>query len=387
MIRWNNFQLNWPVWSQSNQCNLMKKNNDIEVLRAVGILFVIVSHLPVFMPWNPSWHSWLFNHTYFWSGVDLFFAVSGFVIMKNIYPWVFTADKDTYISSTISFWVKRFYRLIPASWAFLLLTYLASVFYNSMGTLGVPSNNLADAIGQFFYISNWRSYYCTAGQASCGLNNHYWSLSLEEQFYFVLPIAIFVLRKHVVWFFAALIILQFPLSRMPGDWLWLNRVDSMMWGCLIAMATETKFYQQLKPTSLKSPLYKALIASVLLYSLAFFARGEIVSFNMGMVALVSAVMVWISSYDEGLLFGKHISNNKVILWIASRSYSIYLSHPLSFVIMMEYCRQNRGQLNGTDTFIIMFFGTLITVTLAELSFRFLETPFRNKGKRIANINS
>ncbi|MEH3172563.1 acyltransferase [Enterobacter quasiroggenkampii] len=360
----------------------MKKNNDIEVLRAVGILYVIISHFPVFMPWNPSWHGWLFNHTYFWSGVDLFFAVSGFVIMKSIYPWVFSSEKDAYISATTTFWIKRFYRLIPASWTFLLLTYLASIFFNSMGTLGVPSNNLADAIGQFFYLSNWRSYYCTAGQAACGLNNHYWSLSLEEQFYFILPIAILILRKNVVWFFAALIIIQFPTSRIPGEWLWLNRVDSMMWGCLIAMATETKFYQKIKPTSLKSIPYKVLIASVLLYSLAFFARGEIVSFNMGVVALVSASMVWISSYDEGLLFGKYISNNKVVLWIASRSYSIYLSHPLAYVLMMEYCKQTRGQLNNDAMFTIMFFGTLLTIALSELSFRFIESPLRKRGAQI-----
>lgn len=344
---------------------------------------MIISHIPVFMPWNPSWHGWMFNHTYFWSGVDLFFAVSGYVIMKNISPWVFNSDKDSYISNTISFWVKRFYRLIPASWFFLLLTFLASIFYNSMGTIGVPSNNLADAIGQFFYLSNWRSYYCTVGKASCGLNNHYWSLSLEEQFYFILPLAVFILRKHVVWLFAALIVIQFPIDRAPGDLLWLNRVDSMMWGCLIAMLTETKFYQQLKPTSLNSSIYRVVITSTLLYSLAFFARGEIVDFNMGVVALVSAVMVWISSYDEGFLFGKYISNNVVVLWIASRSYSIYLSHPLSFVLMMEYCKQTRGILNGTDTFTILFFGSVLTIFLSEMSFRFIETPFRNKGKAMA----
>lgn len=360
----------------------MKKNNDIEVLRAVGIIYVIISHLPVFMPWSPSWHGWLFNHTYFWSGVDLFFAVSGFVIMKSISPWVFSSDRDAYISSTISFWVKRFYRLIPASWFFLLLTYLASIFYNSAGTLGNPDFNLADAFAQFFYISNWRSYYCSSGFSSCGLNNHYWSLSLEEQFYFILPVAIFLLRKNVVWLFAALIVLQFPLSREPGSWLWFSRIDSMMWGCLIALFTETKFYQQIKPTSLKSPIYKVIIAIILLYALAFYARGEIVSFNLGIVALVSAVMVWISSYNEGLLFGKFIANNKVVLWIASRSYSIYLSHPISYILMMEYCKQTSGPLNSDDMFTIMFFGTLLTVALSEFSYRFVESPLRKRGAKI-----
>ncbi len=128
----------------------MKKNNDIEVLRAIGILYVIISHLPTFTPWAPSWHTVIFNHTYFWSGVDLFFAVSGFVIMKSISPWISKDKNEKYLSDTVSFWVKRFYRLIPASWFFLLLTFIASIVFNKYGTLGVPNNNFIDALTQFF---------------------------------------------------------------------------------------------------------------------------------------------------------------------------------------------------------------------------------------------
>lgn len=359
----------------------MKKNNDIEVLRAVGILYVIISHLPTFTPWAPSWHSVMFNHTYFWSGVDLFFAVSGYVIMKSISPWISSDNRDQYLSDTVSFWVKRFYRLIPASWFFLLLTLIVSIVYNKLGTLGVPNNNFIDALTQFFYLSNWRVYYCNINQASCGLNSHYWSLSLEEQFYFLLPVAIFLLRKKVVFLFVALIVIQFPLDRVVGGWLWLNRIDSMMWGCLIALLSESKYFNMFKPTSLNNQFMRWFVCGILLASLAYFARGEMFSFHMGVVALVSGVMVWISSYGEGLLFGG-LSKNKVILWIASRSYSLYLAHPLSFVFMMEFCKRTKGPLNGTDTFTILFFGSLITVILTEISYRFIETPFRLKGKRL-----
>lgn len=68
----------------------MQKNNDIEVLRAVGIICVLFSHLGMFTPWNPEWVNYTQRFTYWWSGVDLFFCVSGFVIMKSLIKTMIT---------------------------------------------------------------------------------------------------------------------------------------------------------------------------------------------------------------------------------------------------------------------------------------------------------
>lgn len=81
--------------------NSMTRNNEIEVLRAVGILFVIMSHLNLFITWSPTWLVNLYAHTYFWGGVDLFFCVSGYVITKNIIKLTEITDKKEILLETL----------------------------------------------------------------------------------------------------------------------------------------------------------------------------------------------------------------------------------------------------------------------------------------------
>lgn len=359
----------------------MRKNNDIEVLRAVGIIYVLLSHVGMFTPWNPSWVHFVQQYTYWWSGVDLFFCVSGFVIMRSLIKTIDYSNKENYLKGVISFWVRRFYRLVPASWFFLLLGILLSVVYNKTGIFGQTYANVNDALTQLFYLANWRLYSCSNGIGQCGMFAHYWSLSLEEQFYFLLPVAIFFLRKKVIYAFILLIVVQFAIPRPMSSWMWVTRIDAIMWGCLLAMLSVNNLYQLCKPNILKNRSIRYFVAFLLLASLAVFARGEVFSFGVGVIALVSATMVWISSYNEGLLFGR-ICNNRLVLWIGSRSYSIYLSHPIAFKLVMEVIT-NHHPLTGNDTFRVMFFGLIITFALSELSFRFIESPLRKKGKRIA----
>lgn len=335
------------------------------------------------MPWQPQWQVYLYKHTNFWSGVDLFFCVSGFVIMRSLILQVEEKDTHKYWRNVIAFWVRRFYRLVPASWMRLGLMIMLSLTFNHNGTFGSPFGNISDAISQFFYLANIHNYYCTVGIGVCGKNSIFWSLSLEEQFYFLLPILIFIFKRNIYWLFIALIATQFFLIRPLMSLLWVTRTDAIAWGCILAMLSSTQYYGILKPTFLKKLPARLIISSTLLVSLAVFTSGEIFPFYLGMVAICSAIMVWICSYGEGLLF-KWAMNNKFVLWIASRSYSIYLYHGASFLIIMDLCKRYFGPLNGNDTLRIGLGGLFLTALMAELSFRFIESPFRKKGKEISN---
>lgn len=253
--------------------------------------------------------------------------------------------------------------------------------YNKSGIFGQTYANINDSLTQLFYLANWRLYSCSNGIGQCGMFAHYWSLSLEEQFYFLLPIAIFLLRKKIIYAFMLVIMVQFVIPRPMSSWMWVTRTDAIMWGCLIAMLSVNNLYELCKPTVLKNRAVRYFVAILLLASLGVFARGEVFSFGVGAIALVAATMVWISSYNEGLLFGG-LCNNRIVLWIGARSYSIYLAHPIAFKLVMEIV-QNRHPLTGNDTFRILFFGLILTVILAEFSFKFIETPIRIKGKEIS----
>lgn len=360
----------------------MNKNNEIEVLRAVGIIFVIMAHLNVFLTWNPSWVSLMNSNLQWWGGVDLFFCVSGFVITKSLYNKLISSSDGTKVTVLKQFWIKRAFRLLPASLFFITLTFILSLSYNNHGTYGSPSANFVDIIAQIFQISNFRYHFCSAGAYECGKNPIYWSLSLEEQFYILMPLIILFLKNRTAAFLIAIILIQAPLIRPMFSLPWMIRTDSIAWGCLIAIASDYQFFKRLKPTFLYNRVASMVTTIALIALLAFTTHGHGFAYNISAMAIVSAILVFIASYNDGLLF-RNTRNSPVILWIGSRSYSIYLCHVPCFYFVSE-TTQNIFQraLNGSDTFRILFFGLLLTCIVAESSFRILETPLRRYGKEL-----
>ena len=129
-------------------------------------------------------------------GVDVFFVISGFLITGNLL-------RDAETRGTVSF--TRFYwnrvrRIVPAATVVLILTYLAAVLV----FLPFRAREVGvDALFAFFFTANWHfaiqdtDYFAATSQAISPIQ-HYWSLSIEEQFYFVWPALIFVISLLVI---------------------------------------------------------------------------------------------------------------------------------------------------------------------------------------------
>src|SRR5687768_15310997 len=93
-----------------------RRIGDIEVLRAIAVLFVVFQHLPDLFPWTLPSLSRLQAFIGGSFGVDLFFAVSGFVIARDLVPRLLgAADGSAARRIMLSFWVRRMWRLWPAA--------------------------------------------------------------------------------------------------------------------------------------------------------------------------------------------------------------------------------------------------------------------------------
>lgn len=153
------------------------KRLDIQGLRMVAVLTVFAFHLS-------GWPRGGFI------GVDVFFVISGFLITGNLLRM---AESRGNVSFKRFYW-NRVRRIVPAATVVLILTYAASVLV----FLPVRSHQVGvDALWAFVFLSNWRfaidqtDYF--AGGAAVSPIQHYWSLSIEEQFYFVWPALIFLI--------------------------------------------------------------------------------------------------------------------------------------------------------------------------------------------------
>jgi peptidoglycan/LPS O-acetylase OafA/YrhL len=148
---------------------------EIQALRAVAVVTVLVFHFwPEALPGG-------------FVGVDVFFAISGFLITSHLVREV----ERTGSVSVLAFWARRVRRLLPASLVVLLATATAIV---ALVPLSAWDDWLAELLASALYVENWHlassatDYF--AQQDAPSPFQHFWSLSVEEQFYAVWPLLV-----------------------------------------------------------------------------------------------------------------------------------------------------------------------------------------------------
>ncbi len=147
------------------------RRRDIQGLRAFAVLVVILDHLF-------HWPSGGF------SGVDIFFVISGFLITGLLLrEW----ERTDHIS-LLDFYSRRIRRIVPAATLVLICTVMV---VRLVAPIGLINSVYSDALYAFLFVSNWHflnidTDYFQQDRPPSPLQ-HYWSLSIEEQFYFVWP--------------------------------------------------------------------------------------------------------------------------------------------------------------------------------------------------------
>jgi peptidoglycan/LPS O-acetylase OafA/YrhL len=346
----------------------------IEHLRAVAILFTLIAHSHVLFPWNSPLRQWLSSRTVFWDGVDLFLCISGFVIMRGLVRRPFN------LVEILAFWVRRAFRILPSAWFWLAFGLVGTIAFNHFGSFGSFENNLKDA---GFAIANLANFRLTACQqdGSCGFNPVYWSLSLEEQFYLLLPFVMWLSGRRLLAVCAVLwAVSNFVPRPLPGP-LWQVRADAVLAGVMLALA-----YIPCKLDIRVARLCAIALIGFLCLGPGFSIAGKAPIFPGAtqMVSVACVLLVWIAS-SEGRLLGPTPLLERVTLWIGTRSYALYLVHiPIAAVVAEAWKMAIAGHVLG-PTIVIPFAVTeLLTIILAaELNYRFIETPLRSIGKGVS----
>ncbi len=358
------------------------KNHDIEVLRAIAILFVVVHHIGYLFPWDGAWQK-LFAIATYWGGVDLFFCVSGFVIASSLLK---EAKGASFFDFAIPFWIKRVWRLWPAAMFWLFVAIVASKMFNTSGAFGLFKANVEDGIAAVMQVANFHFLNCWYyKQGLCGNEAIYWSLSLEEQFYFVFPFVLFFLpRKWLRPGLIAVILLQFFVYRPIGAPLWLTRTDAICYGVLIAVASRGSVKDKLYPHFLESRVMAIAFSLALIFLLGVIPTNNVVWFDTGLLAVVCAILVFIASYDRRLILPVPFLEG-IFGWIGSRSYAIYLTHLFAFWLTHEIFYRRYPGVRFNDSFMLEFalVALCLIVVFSEASYRLIETPLRNKGREMA----
>jgi peptidoglycan/LPS O-acetylase OafA/YrhL len=343
---------------------------DIQILRGISVLAVILFHL------DPQ----RFPNGYL--GVDAFFVVSGFVVAPMVLRIFEKSHFQNIWSNLILFYKTRYFRLAPALGATLGLS---AFFIFLFGPIQDQRYFSAQGIAAIFLLSNVQAARLSGNnyfQPNPNPLLHTWSLSIEEQIYFIFPLFMlfaFVFFKKRIQFVPKVIFLTcyliyffvlrqgaLPLIDLTPGQLYYSpifRLWEFAIGAMLGFGTSRRI-----------PKYYFYIAFPILIILIF-SKLEIGIFSPEVVCILIAV----------LLASKYTSKQKnlfaqTLAWTGDRSYSIYLVHlPIIYINKhSQYVPQMNYQ------FFMMI--SIIQIFLAgQFLWRFIEFRFRIKSSEQSRI--
>lgn len=370
-----------------------RKIGDIQILRAVAILLVIVHHVngSLFAAFDPVWTVQWFKAFYLYFGgevgVDLFFVISGFVIARGLLPELEKGRHDGNFGRVLSvFWLKRAFRLLPSAWIWLCLIVFCSAFFNSSGAFGSFRSAFEGAIAAILNVANVRFMECY-GYSECGATVVYWSLSLEEQFYFVLPLMAFIAGRYLTAVLLFILFSQFiEVLSVPGVF----RFSGLAIGVLVAIFSHGSTWRLLDPVSISRHrvlsgilfLFLLMILSTVLGGGLHVVNG---SLKYDMAALLSGVFVLVASYDRDYLM-RPGPMKTVLEWVGSRSYAMYLVHIPAFYLVREVFYVSGFVFAAPLLMMVAYLSlaVILIVLMSETSYRFVEIYWQRRGQVIVS---
>ncbi len=344
----------------------------IDALRAIAVLAVFMYHAGV--GWMPGG----------FLGVDVFFTISGYLITSLLLA---EYRRGGHIKLG-RFWLRRARRLLPAVGVLIAVTMIVAAIVEPDRLTELRG----DAIASLAYVANWhfvlahQSYFDQFQRPS--LFRHLWSLSVEEQFYLFWPLAFaagmsLLGRKRLLLGVLAGAVASLALMWLlfdPGD---ASRVyygtDTHAVGLLVGVALAMVWSPlQLRagtPGRWSGPALDAIGVVALAYLALSFLRVhdyDLALYHGGYLwlALATAAVLAVMAHPAAGL-GALLARPPLI-WLGLRSYSFYLWHWPVLALTRP------GLDVSLPRGILIPLQLLLVLALADLSYRFVELPFRGK---------
>lgn len=370
-----------------NHFTMKNKIVDIEALRTIGLMFVLIGHSGnLFSEHLPKLEHLLSraNGTF---AVDLFFAISGYIIARSLIPQLLQAIEQGNARKVIySFWIRRIWRLWPAAWFWLAIMLWAVYFFNDSKAFGSIEANIDATIAGIFNFANYR-FAAVFGKSEYGTSFVYWSLSLEEQFYITFPLLVLIFRRHIVWFVALIALVQIFTVRTSLFQV-MFRTEAMAIGVLIAIwhISNHSSVDKIKNKIINLNTKITFIVLIITFCLLATISTAKLSINFfGVIAITSGIIVIIASFNNDC-FVPNERLKPLFIWVGERTYSIYLIHIPSYFTVREIFFRIDPNMSLTPTIIALHIlcATILIISLAQFSFKYVETPLRRRGAKIAN---
>ncbi|MCQ9104486.1 acyltransferase family protein [Vibrio alginolyticus] len=336
----------------------IKYKPEIDGLRTLAVFSVIIYHI------NPLWLPSGFV------GVDIFLVISGFLITNIILK-----SNESKSFSVIDFYSRRVKRIIPLTYLILTVILTVGWFLSYPAIYRAESNSVLSAL---YFLANIRfslmgNYFNSADDNPL---LHLWSLSLEEQFYFIWPIFIWLfyrfkgenklLASTILLILISLSISYFFVNneslRQYAYFILPTRMTGLLFGAALAFIS----YKN------KNNLLSVFGFLLMVLSLFYIEKSNFPSYAV-LVPLIGSSII-IMTPDS--TFTKLFFSNKITNFFGKISFSLYMWHWPLLVFSKRYIENNNINIEyGGGVYVLFYF--LILVGLSVLSYKYIETIFRN----------
>lgn len=318
-----------------------------------------------------------------WSGVDLFFVLSGFLIAGILLDH---RDKSNFFRV---FYLRRVCRIFPLYFllvgVFLCLT--RTRFFTS------PSFRwlFQDPFPLWSYLTFTQNIFMgTRGDFGPNWLGITWSLAVEEQFYLFVPLLIYFLPRRALVNVLVVAVLAAPLLRCasPGFHAFVNtpwRSDSLLAGALLALLVRwPRFVSSVRhQRSFLLAVFLTLLAGAVVLTLR---RAEFGVFDHTWLAGLYSTLILIAFLGTEPALGRLLGSWPLV-WFGKLSYGIYMFHQAVSGLLHGFLRHDEPKIHTLSDAGITLAAFGITLAVAMLSHRFFETPFLRFGHSVKYLPS
>jgi peptidoglycan/LPS O-acetylase OafA/YrhL len=345
--------------SQSEAKPTLAYRPDIDGLRAVAVMLVLAFHIGAFSVFGG------------FIGVDVFFVISGFLISS-----VILKDIEESRFSLIAFYERRIRRIIPALVVMLFITAILCCYYQLPSQL---ENSAKSLVAATFSVSNIYFLVTTSYFSNNDTKPFLptWSLAVEEQFYIFFPIFLMLIRRYFPGRFkiaivsvaiVSFIVSVFGVYAFPtaAFYLPVTRAWELLLGTMLAMNIFPR---------IESGIWRNLFAAAGLLGIVlcgFVYSGRVPFPGIAALAPCLGAALIIAAGESGSSFVGRLLSLKPVVFIGLISYSLYLWH-MPIVIFQ---RMSMLQIPNASNHVLKGTTLLVSILVATLSWKFVETPFR-----------
>jgi peptidoglycan/LPS O-acetylase OafA/YrhL len=363
---------------------------ELDGLRGIAIALVLFWHYvattTVALPGTFLFYALTLGHLT-WTGVDLFFVLSGFLIGGIL---IDAREATNYFRV---FYRRRFFRIVPIYATLLtavpLLLFLAKL--SGRGNFTWLTANPLPAFSYWIFAQNfWMVAARTLGANTLGVT---WSLAIEEQFYLTFPwIVRFLASRWLIVFVASGIILA-PFARGVANMVWPQnrlisfalmpcRADALLLGVLAAIVVRNEVWKRRFETS--AGFLRVVIAllacgvGLLAWRSPALENPVMQGFGYTCVAaFYCAILLYALTNKSSAV--SWVLRLSWLRWLGGIAYGTYLLHQLVLGLMFGFIWQRSPRLTGVPTILTAVGALALTLLIARASWQYFERPLIQFG--------